>query len=157
MDSPRCDLPEGVIPRYQVGQCQYGSITGNLLLPQGTLQLFPVVADNFIIISAFCFSNGGKHTHTRSWKTLLHRFQMVSPYFCPGPSGQRYFWSKSRISVMLRHPNCNKSVLPGANTTWICLNELLKNSSAGQDHWRCSVSNLTCLKFSQEPSNFDWQ
>lgn len=64
MDSARCDLPECVIPRYQVGQCQYGSVTGNLLLPQGTLQLFPVVADNFIIISAFCFSNGGKHTHT---------------------------------------------------------------------------------------------
>lgn len=63
MDSPRCDLPEGVIPRYQVGQCQDVSITGNLLLPQGTLQLFPVVANNFIIISAFCFSNGGKHTH----------------------------------------------------------------------------------------------
>lgn len=63
MDSPRCDLPECVIPRYQVGQCQYGSITGNLLLSQGTLQLFPVVTDNFIIISAFCFSNGGKHTY----------------------------------------------------------------------------------------------
>lgn len=63
MDCPRCDLPEGVIARYQVGQCQYGSVTGNLLLAQGTLQLFPVVADNFIIIRAFCFSHEGKHTH----------------------------------------------------------------------------------------------
>lgn len=92
-----------------------------------------------------------ENTHTRSWEMLLQRFQMVSPYLCPGLSGQRYFWSKPRVPVTLRHPNYNKSVLPGAKTTWICLKELLKNSSAGQDHWRWRVSNLHAWSLAKSP------
>lgn len=87
MDSPRCDLPECVIPKYQVGQSQDGTITGNLLLSQGTLQLFPVVADNFIIISAFCFSNGGKHTYKELKNAASHIPDDQSLHFCPGLSG----------------------------------------------------------------------
>lgn len=52
---------------------------------------------------------------------------------------------------MLRHPNCNKSVLVGAKTTWICLKEFLKNSSAGQDHWRWCVSNLHVWGLAKSP------
>jgi len=78
----RYNSPECVIPRNQVGQCQYGSVTGNLLFPQRTLQFFPVIADNFIIIGAFCFNYERKQTYKELENNASKSQMFRSPLQC---------------------------------------------------------------------------
>lgn len=45
-------LPEGVVPRNQVGEGEDGGVGGDLLLPQGTFDLLPVPRHHLVVVGA---------------------------------------------------------------------------------------------------------
>jgi len=50
---------ECVVPVHQVGEGEDGRVGGDLLLPQGTFDLFPVPRHHLVIIGALCEEKGG--------------------------------------------------------------------------------------------------
>ncbi len=58
-------VPECVVPRHQAGEGEDGGVGRDLLLPQGTFNLFPVPRHHLIIICALCKEEEGRGTSRR--------------------------------------------------------------------------------------------